>query len=930
MSTFFNKNSVIGGPPDEPVLKQLAKRTELLKKGSLLSSDTARTTEDLLVLNSNNGWVRMMSSVDVFDPKTEKYSSDLAKKYVMLGGSLYKSPGKDTYNKKEGFSYSKNKLSLNSSYEKSSVQGFVPMPGITNFLVQSKNQFGTLRVGTVEFQANSIEQLSELERLFLRPGFSVLVEWGHSIYIDNDGNRKNGHPGISPKEFFEIKSKKEIVKRILKEKENSSCNYDAVFAFIKNFTWSFSKYGTYDCKVDIVSMGEIVESLKVIIDPDVTKFGSTSTTSDDTNQNENTTPLHQFLYAIKNIANAEGANIDKAQLNKITLIEEALAGTGKYVNWHKFPKSNPSPATEDNPSPSAYFEYIPLYLILEVINQTMVLKDSEGNIVSFYSGGDKSLLRAPLLRKVSEGPVTPFVTFAWHYILDPRIGFLPKKSKQDVGFNFPTTVSTPYIENDITDICVNIDFALSTLNSVCQQPEITDQVLISFIKNLLTGIQDSAGNINDFALHYEEDDFMFFIIDRNITPPGNSKAEINLVGLGSSIESLNISSRLTNKIGNIVAISAQAANTDAGDELFAMQKWNVGLEDRIITERGYGDPDTNSSETGTKNNITYNDSSLQVARLLKHIKEIETEFGGQYTLEDKGSTDIAGLKALHRRLMSRLVYNTTVQAGTSYPGLIPLNLQLRMLGIGSLKVGQVFHIPDLILPSAYRGEINEPKIGFMIFDPAHTISNGRWVTDLRCGMVMTQKNEKSDGISIEMPVEELKQNSDIANIALLPVTDGKARKDVQEYVTSQNGVDLIKSSEGLKLEAYPDPGTKGKPITIGYGTTVMNGKPVLPEQKITEQYAETLLKQDLKRTFEKGVKTYVKVPVSQGEFDALVSFAYNCGIGNLAKSTLLQYTNSGQYELASEEFVKWNKAAGKVLPGLTKRRLKEANMFRTS
>lgn len=928
MSTFHTTYSKIGGPPDKLVLDQLARRKKLLQKGSFLSEDTGRTTEDLILLNSNTGWIRMMSSVDVLDKTTNAYSSDLAKKYIMLGGSLYKNATKESYQIKEGFQKLGEGLLPSSSYEKTPIEGFVPMPGITSFVVQSKNQFGTLRVGTVEFQANSIEQLSELERLFLRPGFSVLLEWGHSVYINNEGSRVNGHPGISPKEFFSIQNKKEIVKRVQQEKQKSSGNYDAVFAFIKNFTWSYSKYGTYDCKVDIVSMGEIVESLKVIIDPDSTVFAGTGISSEDTDARANLTPLHQVLHDIKNSpADVETAI---AMSSRLALVNEALGKNGKQLIFHRF--ANGAPSTDNNTPPAPY-NFVPLCVILETLNQTMVLKDNEGNIVSFYSGFSHLLYAKP---------TTPYVTFPGHFILDPSVGFLPKTNQFIVGFKFAVGVETySYFENDITDICVNVDYALSILDSVCSGTEVTDQVILKFLQNLLSGIQDSAGQVNDFAFHYEEDEFMFYIIDRNVTPPGNKEAEIDIAGLGSSLESLNISSRLTNKIGNVVAVSAQAAGTDAGDELLAMQQWNYGLKDRIITDRNYNGKTTSATPDNNKNNISENTTQLQAAKIVKYTQDVEklsTNPGANslaipqltYTITNKSDTDLAGLKSLHRRLMYRILHNTVIEKTSAPPGLIPLNLQMKMLGIGGMKVGQVFHIPEKLLPEAYRGEQGKgPKIGFMVFDPSHTIQNNRWVTDLRCGMVITEADPKRQKSNLSLE-QILTENSDIANVDLQPVTEGKTRKDVQGYTTSQSGVDLIKSSEGLELEAYPDPGTKGKPITIGYGTTVMNGRPILPDQRITKEYAETLLKQDLQRTFEKGVKTYVKVPVSQGEFDALVSFTYNCGVGNLSKSTLLQQLNAGQYERASEEFIKWNKAAGKVLPGLTKRRVKEANMFRTS
>lgn len=145
------------------------------------------------------------------------------------------------------------------------------------------------------------------------------------------------------------------------------------------------------------------------------------------------------------------------------------------------------------------------------------------------------------------------------------------------------------------------------------------------------------------------------------------------------------------------------------------------------------------------------------------------------------------------------------------------------------------------------------------------------------------------------------------------------------YVTSERGVNLIKSFEGLRLKAYPDPGTGGAPWTIGYGST---GPNVKKGTVITESVAEGMLRHDLKK-FEDVVNKNVHVQLTQGQFDALVSFTYNCGPGNFLKSSLLRDVNAGKFDDAADEFAKWNRAAGRVLPGLTRRRAAEADLFRS-
>lgn len=141
--------------------------------------------------------------------------------------------------------------------------------------------------------------------------------------------------------------------------------------------------------------------------------------------------------------------------------------------------------------------------------------------------------------------------------------------------------------------------------------------------------------------------------------------------------------------------------------------------------------------------------------------------------------------------------------------------------------------------------------------------------------------------------------------------------------TSPAGRKLIGQFEGLRLKAYQD--SVGV-WTIGYGHTSAAGSPIVfLGMEITEQEADRILSRDLEGA-EKAVQAFVKVPLNQNQFDALVSFTFNLGPGNLAKSTLLRRLNSGDYNVGNE-FLKWNKAGGKVLSGLTKRRELEKQLY---
>ncbi|WP_108453814.1 lysozyme [Enterobacter cloacae] len=142
--------------------------------------------------------------------------------------------------------------------------------------------------------------------------------------------------------------------------------------------------------------------------------------------------------------------------------------------------------------------------------------------------------------------------------------------------------------------------------------------------------------------------------------------------------------------------------------------------------------------------------------------------------------------------------------------------------------------------------------------------------------------------------------------------------------TSEKGIALIKQFEGCKLTAYQD--SVGV-WTIGYGwTQPVDGKPIRAGMTIKQETAERLLKTGLV-SYEFDVSRLVNVGLTQGQFDALVSFTYNLGARSLSTSTLLRKLNAGDYAGAADEFLRWNKAGGKVLNGLTRRREAERALF---
>lgn len=150
-------------------------------------------------------------------------------------------------------------------------------------------------------------------------------------------------------------------------------------------------------------------------------------------------------------------------------------------------------------------------------------------------------------------------------------------------------------------------------------------------------------------------------------------------------------------------------------------------------------------------------------------------------------------------------------------------------------------------------------------------------------------------------------------------------RDTQARMISPKGIALIHSFESCKLDAYPDPGSKdGHPWTVGWGST---GPGIAKGVRWTQSECDARFEQDIAKYAAKVDAMLGGAKTNQNQFDAMVSLAYNIGTEGLRKSTVMRKHKAGDYQGASAAFVMWNKNDGKVMRGLTRRRLAEADLY---
>ena len=232
--------------------------------------------------------IRMSSGVDLkhdseglleggrYENPKDLIGPGLAKRYILEGGTLINIERETSEDAKQfasaarrgfpgtginiGFTYGDPLIRGNAGKGEDNY-GIVPMPGITDANIRTKSAYGSLREAKVNFKCHNQRQLEVLELLYMRPGYPILLEWGWTTYIDNDGKISSDFPFMS--EFFDPNVSQEFLQRkIIENKINTGGNYDAIFGFCKNFNYKARPDGGYDCTTELTAMGEIIESLR--------------------------------------------------------------------------------------------------------------------------------------------------------------------------------------------------------------------------------------------------------------------------------------------------------------------------------------------------------------------------------------------------------------------------------------------------------------------------------------------------------------------------------------------------------------------------------------------------------------------------------------------------------------------------------------------
>ena len=693
----FNKTPITGlTPVDGSVRDQLKVRAELHSK----TFEDPNFTQHYV--NSNYAFVKVSSGIDITGVE------DAAKKYQLLGGTLFEGKARKGINfKGEDFETSNNAY----TFQK---EGLVPQPGITGFNIQTQGAEGLLRMVDLNIKCFSVEQFSILEKLYMRPGFKLLFEWGHSVYVDQSGGKVYSPKTISDDTVFKnakIATLKEEGGQLIYDSQH---NYDYMIGTIMNYEWGYDN-GQYNIEVQAMGMGGLSETqarmFKVGTETDTTPDGE----ADKELEFDNADKLEgSFTTIFKTIAESAGRGrqsenklipipadqkrIDKAlKRRKVKKFVDDICsdiGDGFKLEVYKldFKQSN-----------SRKFTYIPFRFVLGCLNYFFLPKyegekDPEGK---FCVQSERNL----------------YVTFDDHYSVDPHVCLLPGQSSSTPietsalsGFR-----DTGQFKGDLLDVWINTEYVYNKAKDI-QKDTKSEPTVATFLDVLLSGLRTAMGGLNDFTLYND------FYLDKELGPttvrdrqlpidPSIRDEETVLESMGkkSYVQSFSFNTSIDQATLNAMTTQAVLSGTDAAKSLHkGVSAYSIGLKDR------FGEDKPLEKIKG---------QTADPAAQKKSVEEqYEQMFKKRSYIEDTIEKIKYSASDAQQILLSEKLNGEDKHTGFAIPG----NITLVMKGIGGLKMLQFFKLPYANLPESYK----DAEVVFMVTNISHSIDGGSWITDI--------------------------------------------------------------------------------------------------------------------------------------------------------------------------------------------------------
>ena len=733
-------------------------------------------SDDLLTkITSKNPWLRLTSGIEISEEKANEIGlngfTNVARAYQLQGGPLRFITGIDSnrFTPRGGvISNYGDDPTQSYGYNSSTEYGLVPLPSLESFSVTPKNN-GSLTQADITIKCYNKSQFQIIETLYLRLGFTLLLEWGHSVYTDNDGtlvtnptNKLVSNHFLNPKTDDPLK---EIQDLIAAERKDSCGNYDGLVGRVTNFDWSVTPDGHYTAKVKLTSTGDVIDSLK-INNPLPSSPVKTGEGDDqevpDYEENVESTPLGRMIRVFKDALDGNDDKITKIfgkpleinvpgfftdvrfyssdVLSNSKIARAAELNTGAYNDQEG--RANREIIRVNGRGAGDYFHYIKLGALLRIIQNFLLIYDTEHNntpIIKIDWKYEDNICSIPIADVFSA---------------DPRITLIPskfskinKKGEQIDFESINSTIGTEYFRGgsaftsagvNFMHIYINMDFVMQTLtDNVGSENEI---LLINFLQSLCDGINQSLSNLVQLEPFHDLDTNILHIVNKtnsdallasegkNIDP---TKFRVGLLPQGeregSFVKDISIGSTIPPNFATQIAIGAQANDTEVSSNSAPFSTWNRGLKDRIITEK----------KTAAQIDKERKAALEAEAEAEKKRKEEEKEFealeqatisaanlNNRYDFRDSLFNLESAIKE-YFKIQSNVSIKGILGKNQAAPIIIPISLNLTIDGLSGIKIFQKYTITEDFLPDNYKDSIE-----FIVKGIGHNIDAGGWTTKI--------------------------------------------------------------------------------------------------------------------------------------------------------------------------------------------------------
>ena len=760
--------NILGNPFDDWVQTQIDVRQKSLGKYSNIPS------KDLQYYTTKTPFIRLASSVNLTNlgedsvlqkllnlgiPESLLSEDQLAKNLILQGGAVSSNFPNDPL---QG-GLSTNGLKGAYGYGGIEERGYVPLPGITNADVTYYNN-GALSKTIINIKCFNKAQFQLLDALYLRPGYTLLLEFGWSQYLNNNGDLQSFDSFTTPPMSNFLNpvqggvsiDQYSLYRTIEETRKEYNGNYEAIFGKVTNFSWQFNPDGSYDCQVQLTAVGDVIESLKINVASPTSNQPIQEPTEENNERaasdnlfpplvaNQNSTLINKKLYEI--YQSVSGSQFpENSRENVLPFSVENFRGEDgfKSITFEKGLLLQKNTISDKGglfnfdfgllgQNPQVYIKY---GAFLAYLQSELLLYNTKDNPlftfdINFDNLNEDENYILTIPGQISADPGVCLIPLTNFNIKDdlnqdifyPGIELLNNNLSQ-TGFNVD---GEPYLAR-VANIMININYIAEILDQT-PRDEDNNINLLNFLDSLNKGLIDATGNINEYTLKLDQSglkiQFQEDIPQRFNERKENEKfTKFNVFGVekggigGSFIRNINLTSELSNDFAAMISIGAQSNGNQVSGNATSFSNYNKGLVDRIIPEKI--SPTVFEKKNSELANLIFN-----VRGLYSSIYGVNV--GGLSPQMKYLGADIASFKSQISTALSLASGILCTDGQLQAPFFLPFNLQLDMDGLSGMKLYEKFRITENVLPPSY----DEDSVDIIIKGINHSIDTTAWITKL--------------------------------------------------------------------------------------------------------------------------------------------------------------------------------------------------------